>query len=54
MAISDTNYKIFPGAGEAEGETSADKAAEVSCPTPAAERRSQCVYQAAQREHAEY
>lgn len=46
--------KIFPGAGEAEGETSTDKAAEVSCPTPVTERRSQCVYQAAEGKHAEH
>lgn len=55
MVVSDTNYKkIFPGTGEAEGETPADKAAEVSHQTPVAERRSQCVYQAAEGKHAEY
>lgn len=54
IVISDTNLEIFPGTGEAEGETSVDKAADVSCQTPAAERRGQCVYQAAEGKHAEY
>lgn len=47
-------HKIFAGTGEAEGEASADEAAEGGCQTPAAERRSQCVYQAAEGKHAEY
>lgn len=47
-------YKLFPGTGEAEGEASADEAAEGSCQTPAAERRSQYIYQAAEGKHAEY